>query len=147
MSFTNIYIHLIWSTKGRANLLQNKEVRQQLLHHIFENAKEKDIHILAANCVSDHIHLLVSLSREQTLSKTVMMIKGESSKWLNESGLLVSKFAWQTQYMGISISHTHLDAVKNYISIQEEHHKKFSFREEYENFAKKYGFPLKGFDE
>ena len=140
MPYTNIYVHLVWATKNRMPLLTTKAIRSELIHHIYQNCKKNNIHLISANCVTDHIHLLISLGRDQTLSHSVKRIKGESTKWLNDSNLLDTYFSWQREYLGISISHTHLEKVKEYIAIQEIHHSKESTETEFDYFTNKYGF-------
>jgi len=139
MPFTKIWIHLIWSTKNREKLI-NKELKKILLQHIKENARLKEIFIDTLNCVQDHIHLLISLGREQTISKIVMLIKGESSNWVNKNKLLKGKFEWQDEYIAVSVSESQVDKVREYIKNQEEHHRIKSFEEEYNLFLKKYHF-------
>lgn len=146
MPFTQIYIHLIWATKNRMPFLSTKAIRSGLIHHIHQSCKKNDIHLLTVNCVTDHIHLLISLGREQTLAQTVKQIKGESSRWVNETKLLDTYFSWQREYMEISISHTHLDAVREYIANQERHHTTSSVDSEFEYFSNKYGFAKPGFE-
>jgi REP element-mobilizing transposase RayT len=139
MPFTKIWVHLIWSTKNREKLI-DKELKQKLLQHIKENAKLKNIFIDTLNCVQDHIHLLISLGREQTISKIVMLIKGESSNWVNKNKLTKCKFEWQDEYIAVSVSESQVDRVREYIKNQEEHHQLKSFKEEYSLFLKKYHF-------
>lgn len=114
--------------------LISKELKPILLKHIKENSIKKGIFIDSLNCVSDHIHLLVSLGTEQTISKTAMLIKGESSFWLNKQQIIKNKFGWQDEYIALSVSYSAIDKVRAYISNQEEHHKKKTFAEEYEEF-------------
>lgn len=133
MPYTKVLIHYIWSTKNRHHLI-SKELKPLLLEHIRENSIKKKIFILALNCVSDHIHLLVSLGTEQTIAKTAMLIKGESSFWVNKLNLLNTKFEWQDEYIALSVSYSASDKVKTYILNQEEHHRKKTFSEEYEAF-------------
>lgn len=92
------------------------------------------------NCTDDHIHLLVSLNAEDTISKVVMLLKGESSHWVNQNKLIPNKFEWQDEYIAISVSESIVENVRKYISSQEEHHKKKSFTDEYEEFMKKFGY-------
>lgn len=139
MPFTKIWIHLIWSTKNRGKLI-DKELKQKLLQHIKENARLKNIFIDTLNCVQDHIHLLISLGREQTISKIVMLIKGESSNWVNKNKFTKTKFEWQDEYIAVSVSESQVDRVREYINNQEEHHRLKSFEEEYNLFLKKYHF-------
>ena len=120
MPYTKVLIHLIWATKNREHLI-SKELKTLLLQHIKENSIIKDIFIDTLNCVSDHIHLLVSLSTEQTIAKTAMLIKGESSFWVNKQKLIKRKFEWQDEYIALSASYSAIDKVRAYISNQETH--------------------------
>jgi len=88
------------------------------------------------NCVDDHIHLLVSLGTEQTIAKTAMLIKGESSFWVNKQKLISTKFEWQDDYIALSVSYSAVDKVRDYIKFQEIHHKKNNFNEEYQEFLR-----------
>jgi REP element-mobilizing transposase RayT len=118
MPYTKILIHFIWATKNREHLI-SKELKPLLLQHIKENSIKKGIFIDTVNCLSDHIHLLVSLGIEQTIAKTAMLIKGESSFWVNKQKLIKNKFEWQDEYIVLSVSYSAVDKVKAYISNQE----------------------------
>lgn len=110
-----------------------------MFNHIKENAKKKDIWLDCLNGHEDHVHCLLSIGREQNISKIAQLIKGESSFWINQSGTLNSKFYWQDDFWAVSVSESHLEVVRKYINQQEEHHKKVSFKEELDHFLKKYG--------
>ena len=77
--------------------------------------------------MEDHIHLLISLGTEQTISKVAMLIKGESSLWLNKQKLVKQKFEWQEEYIALSVSESGIEKVRAYIANQEEHHKEKTF--------------------
>ena len=139
MPYVRIWIHIIWSTKNREKTI-TKNIKNKLLNHIKENAKEKKIYIDFLNCVEDHIHILISLGVEQTISKILQLIKGESSFWVNKNDLIKAKFEWQDEYIAVSVSESQVNRVRNYIKNQEEHHKKKTFQQEYEEFIEKYGF-------
>lgn len=133
MPFVKVMLHYIWSTKHRYSLI-SKELKPLLLSHIKENSIKKGIFIDSLNCVDDHIHLLISMGSEQTISKIAMLIKGESSFWVNKEKLINQKFEWQDEYIALSVSASAVDKVRQYIAMQEEHHKKKTFAEEYEAF-------------
>ena len=139
MPYVKVLIHYIWSTKNRGHLI-TKEIKPLLLSHIKENSLKKGIFIETLNCVSDHIHLLVSLGREQTIAKTAMLIKGESSFWANREKNLKNKFEWQDEYIALSVSYSAIEKVRVYILNQEQHHKKKTFSEEYNEFLKAHDF-------
>ena len=138
-SFIKIWIHFIWSTKDRKKLIR-KDLKNKLYDHIKGNAKDKNIYIDHINGTEDHVHVLVSLKGEQSVSKVAFHLKGESSHWINANKLTGTEFEWQNEFMAISVSESLLPKVREYIRNQEEHHRKKSFKEEYEFFIRKYGF-------
>ncbi len=140
MSFVKVYIHFVWSSKNREPFLDSKELREKVWHHIIANAREKAIYIDFINGYSEHCHCLVSLGIDQTIQKTMQLIKGESSFWINKQQLTKSKFEWQDEYFAVSVSESMIDKVREYIKNQEEHHKHKSFSDEYYEFIIKYGF-------
>ena len=80
--------------------------------------------------------MLLSLGVDQTIAKTIGLIKGESSNWINKQNFSRTKFEWQDEYIALSVSSSMVDKVRNYIERQEEHHKKKTFTEEYEDYIK-----------
>ena len=140
MPFVKVYIHFVWSTKNREPLLATKEIREKVWQHIQEYAKEKDIFIDFINGYAEHCHCLVSLGVDQTISKIMNLLKGESSFWINQQGFCEGKFEWQNDYFAVSVSESTLEKVRNYIRNQEEHHKFKSFQVECEEIISKYGF-------
>lgn len=97
MPYAKVMIHFIWATKERKPLI-SAALKPQLLRHIKENCVAKGIYLDCLNCVEDHIHLLISLGTEQTIAKIAMLIKGESSFWINKQELVRPKFEWQDEY-------------------------------------------------
>ncbi len=142
MSWVRIWVHLVFSTKNHFPFLREKEIRETFFNHIKQNSKEKDIWLDSVNGYHDHIHCLISLGKDQTISKIAQLIKGESSFWINKEISQKSKFEWQDDYWAVSISESHVNALRNYISRQEDHHKKKSFTNEVNEFREKYGFEL-----
>ncbi len=139
MSYIRMWIHLVFATKDREPLLP-KEIRYKVHEHIIQNCKEKSIYLQAINGYTDHLHCLISLGREQSISKVTQLIKGESSFWINKHQLTETNFMWQDDYFAVSVSESSLQKVINYIKNQEIHHAKKSFDDEVKEFEKLYGF-------
>jgi putative transposase len=139
MSYIRVWVHLVFATKNREPIL-SKEIRCKIQEHIKENCKEKSIYLQAINGYTDHLHCLISLGREQAISKIAQLIKGESSFWINKSQLTEGQFMWQDDYFAISVSESNLQRVIEYIKNQEIHHAKKSFDNEVQEFEKKIGF-------
>ena len=141
MSFTRIWIHLVWATKKREPVLL-KPVRKKLFPHIWENGREKNIHIDFVNGYIDHVHVLLSLEANQSISKITQLIKGESAYWINKNNLTPIKFEWQDDYFAVSVSESHVNKVRNYIRNQEKHHETKTFQQEHDEFIARYGFVM-----
>ena len=139
MSFVKIWVHLVFATKNREPCLAN-EFRYDLYKHIIQNCKEKEIFLQAINGYTDHVHCLISLGKDQSISKISQLIKGESSFWINKHSMTPEKFNWQDDYFAVSVSESQVEAVVNYIKNQEKHHLKKSFNDEIEEFMTKYGW-------
>jgi REP element-mobilizing transposase RayT len=139
MGYVKIWVHLVWTTKYREPTL-TKEIRQEIFKHIRENAKKKGIYIDFINGYLDHVHCLISLGNGQTIDKIVMLLKGESSYWVNKNRIVRKKFEWQDDYFAVSVCESALNRVRNYIKNQENHHRKKPYEKEYQEFIRKYGF-------
>lgn len=139
MSWVRVWVHAVFSTKYFHKILKPLELRANLYAHILENAQRKGILIDTINGFEDHVHCLISLSKDISLSKTMQLIKGESSHWFNTQDFN-KKLVWQDDYWAVSVSEGHLKAVRHYINNQKEHHRRISFEEEIENLMRKYGW-------
>ncbi|MBK9636413.1 MAG: IS200/IS605 family transposase [Bacteroidetes bacterium] len=136
-TFTQIYIHIVFSVKGRRRLLQ-KPWRFEVFKYmagIITEKKQKPIIIYG---VEDHIHILVGLKPNMCISDLVREIKNNSSKFINQQNFVVGKFAWQEGYGAFSCGHTSIKNVYDYIAGQEEHHRNKTFQEEYLNLLKEH---------
>ena len=140
MPFIKVYIHFVWSTKNRVPHLETLEMRKAMWKHIKENADKKGIFVDYVNGYNDHCHCLVSLGTEQTISKVMQLIKGESAFWFNNQKLILEKFQWQDEYFAVSVSESMVEKVRNYIKKQEFHHNKKSYQEEHNEMINKLGF-------
>jgi REP element-mobilizing transposase RayT len=83
---------------------------------------------------------LSGLFGDQTIGKTIQMIKGESSFWINKNQLIMPKFEWQDEYFALSVSQSMLDRVRNYIRDQEEHHSRHPYKHEFGEIIHRYAF-------
>jgi REP element-mobilizing transposase RayT len=120
--------------------MKTEEIRRTMWDHIHKNARKKGIFIDVVNGYSQHCHCLISLAADQTIRKTMHLIKGESSHWFNTQNFIDEQFQWQDEYYAMSVSESMIPIVRNYILKQEQHHQKRPFKDEYEELFEKYGF-------
>jgi REP element-mobilizing transposase RayT len=140
MSWVRVYLHMVFSIKNRQPFLNSSELRRNVFEHIKNNAEEKGIWLDCINGYQEHAHCLISLGKEQTISKVAQLIKGESSYWINQHNLTSEKFVWQDDYWIVGVSESHLESVRKYIHNQEIHHSNQSFESEINNLMEKYGW-------
>jgi len=70
------------------------------------------------------------------LAQAMRDLKGNSSRMLGEMG---QRFSWQEGYGAFSVSHSQRQVVADYIANQAEHHRKWSFEQEFVTLLRKAG--------
>jgi len=93
------------------------------------------VFVHAIGGIEDHVHLLIEIPLSLPIPKAVLLVKSNSSKWLNETG---RNFAWQKGYAAFSVSASNLRSVAEYIRNQEAHHRKMTYEEELITLLKKH---------
>lgn len=141
-SFSQIYIHIIFSVKARANLIL-PSWEEELYKYITAIVQNKGQKMLAINGMPDHLHILIGMRPSCCLSELVREIKKSTNSWINEKKLVKGKFQWGEGYGAFSYSHSSLKNVIAYIENQKEHHLKKNFKEEYVEFLKKFDVEYK----
>jgi REP element-mobilizing transposase RayT len=136
-TYSQVYIQIIFSVKGRQNLI-SKRWNKTLYKYIAGTIKGKGQKPIIVNGVPDHIHVFVGLKPSMSISDLTRDIKNNSSKFINDNKWVLGKFRWQDGYGAFSYSHSHIERVYNYIKNQETHHRKRTFREEYQELLKKF---------
>jgi REP-associated tyrosine transposase len=137
-SYTKVWVHYIWSTHNKDKVF-HKDVREIISAYFYKYAEEKDIFMRINYVNADHVHVLIDLPTNLSIEDCVKLLKGASSRFINNEGLLRNKFNWARGYGAFSVSQSNVKKVIEYIKNQEEHHRVKSFTEEYELFMKKYG--------
>lgn len=137
-TYTQIYIHIVFAVEGRQSLIDpshNAEV-QKYISGIVSAQKQK---LIAINNMPDHVHILLGLEPDITLSNLVRDIKAGSSAFINKQHWVNGRFRWQEGFGAFSYSRSQRDTVVRYIQNQQKHHARKTFREEYEDLLRKFG--------
>jgi REP element-mobilizing transposase RayT len=137
-SLSAVYIHLVFSTKDRRPFLRDKPTRDALHSYLGGVSKQLDCPPILVGGVEDHVHLLARFGRTLTQAEWVKELKRISNLWLKERGRDCADFEWQGGYADFSVSQSNLEAVKQYIAGQEEHHRKIGFQDELRALLRKH---------
>ena len=138
-SLTNLLVHLIFSTKGRQPFLSDPALQTEIHHYLGGVANQQGGKSILVGGVADHLHLLLVLPRTMSIADLVRELKRSSSLWIKQRHPSLKNFSWQGGYGAFSVGQGEVEAVRTYISRQEEHHRKRTFQEEYRAFLDKYG--------
>ncbi|SHF69215.1 REP element-mobilizing transposase RayT [Salegentibacter echinorum] len=141
-TYSQIYIHCVFVVKGRQNLI-SKRWKDELYKYITGIVSNEDQKLIAINGMADHVHILLGIKPNKNLSELIRDIKANSSRFINTKKWILGKFEWQKGFGAFSCGQAQLDLVINYIQKQEIHHKKMSFREEYQKFLKHHDIKYK----
>ncbi|GIW85696.1 MAG: transposase [Isosphaeraceae bacterium] len=136
-SLAKVYIHTIFSTKNREAVLVD-EWRDELFHVLGGTANNLGCQSLIVGGVADHVHMLFQLGRTITIADAVGKIKSTTSSWVNQTRGLATPFHWQGGYAAFSVSQSNIEAVREYIRRQPEHHAKQSFQDELREWLRQY---------
>jgi len=139
-TYSQIYLHVVFAVSERACVIlpNRKEELQKYITGIVTRRKQK---LIAINCMPDHTHIPIGLKPDQAASDLIGRIKTGSSNHINEQRWIRCHFSWQEGFGAFSVSHSHLNAVINYIREQESHHRRRSFSEEYCEFLERHRVP------
>jgi putative transposase len=136
-TYTQLYVQLVFAVNGRQSLIP-KENREELHKYITGIVQKREQKMLSVFCMSDHLHALVGIRPNITISDLVRDVKVVSSEFINDKKWLKSKFNWQEGFDAFTYSKSQIDRVVRYILNQENHHKKRTFKEEYIGLLKKF---------
>ena len=137
-SLSKIFLHLVFSTKNREPWI-TPEVRPTLHSYLAGAVRNLNAEAYRVGGVADHVHIACTLPRTMPVSKLLEEIKTSSSAWIKQQAPTCAGFAWQAGYGAFSLGQSQLDTLIEYVDAQEEHHRKWTFKEEFVEFLKRYG--------
>ncbi len=137
-SLSSVHIHLVFSTKEREPFLRDTEIQKEMHAYLGGVSKKLDCSPVIVGGAEDHVHLLCRLARTISQADWVKEIKRVSSIWIKQREPALAAFAWQGGYGAFSVSASAIDKTREYITGQQEHHKKQTFQDEYRAFLYKH---------
>ena len=137
-SLSQIYIHLVFSTKNRHPFI-NDDIAGELYPYMAKVLYDEcGSPAKAIGGIEDHVHVLFNLSRTITIANVVESVKTSTSKWLKTKGPDLRQFSWQTGYGAFSVSRSNINRVTEYVLNQKDHHRGKDFKHEFRGLLKKH---------
>ncbi len=128
-TYTKLYYHIVFSTKIRQRFI-TESIEEELHKYISGIIRGIEGSCIEINGMPDHVHILAILPPKIAISDALRTIKANSSKWLHETNLTLSKFAWQDGYSAFTVSASQVELVRQYIRDQKAHHAERDFKAE-----------------
>jgi len=82
-SVYDLKYHVVWITKYRKPVLRG-EIAMRLRELVSQTCKTLDVYIISGHASADHVHLLVSVPPNLSVSDLVQRLKGRSSRRMLE---------------------------------------------------------------
>ena len=114
--------HVVWITKYRKPILRG-EIASRLRELVRQTCATLDVYILSGHVALDHVHWLVSVPPQVSVSELMQRVKGRSSrKMMAEFGELSRQFwgrhLWARGYFAASSGKVTDELIKQYIESQ-----------------------------
>ena len=130
-------VHIVFGTAERRALISD-DVQERLWAYIGGVAKHLGAVAIAVGGTADHVHILLAMPGNKSLSELVQKIKANSSRWLSDEAK-IPLFSWQQGYGAFSVGATAIKPTTDYILGQHDHHRRSNFSEEWERILTQHG--------
>ncbi len=133
--YWQIYIHLVWSTKNRSNILRG---RLEIAVHraIRQSIRDQGMVPICVNSAWDHTHLLVSWNPGVAIDNAVETLKScsvEAWEKVREKNLQdAPSLRWQRGWSAFSVSPGKVGYAKKYVANQKSLHRAGATIDRYE---------------
>lgn len=125
--------HFVFSTRNREKTIASKWI-WELWEYMGGIAKNHEMKSLGIGGTENHVHALIMIPPSLAPAKGIQLIKGNASKWINDTWRPPREIAWQEGYGVFTIGFSQIEKTQQYISNQSEHHRIRTFEEEYRAF-------------
>jgi len=120
-SHAELYVHVVWTTKDRAAVL-DRAIVLELSRQAGETARALGAVVLAFGGTADHVHILLRHRPDLSVASLVRGLKAALTRTIRRDVPGFPDFSWQTGYGAFSVGVCEVDRVRAYVSNQEHHH-------------------------
>lgn len=139
-SLIKVYLHIVFHIKTSSPMIDDEHLAD-VHSYIGKLVNTTGCQVLRVGGTGNHVHVLFSFSKTETIAHVVEEIKRNSSRWIKTLSPKYKDFAWQGGYGAFSVSQSQVETLVRYINNQPEHHKKQNSQDEYLEFLRLYNIP------
>ena len=137
-TYSQIYLHFVFAVSARRHLLP-KHARPEIFKVMAGIVKSIGCHPIAINGYEDHVHVLISHTPKISIPTFLSELKTGTTKFIKSANISDQDFSWQSGYGVFSHAKREIPTLVEYIKNQEQHHAKYTFREEYIALLEEHG--------
>ena len=121
----DLKVHLVWATKYRYKVL-TKAVGKRIRALIRQTCQANDLVIIKGRVSKDHVHLYISYAPKLSVSEMMRLLKGRSSRKIQQEFPQLSKqywgkHFWAIGYAAFSSGHVTDAMIQEYLDKHDEH--------------------------
>ena len=116
-SLCKIYLHVIFHVKTTSPNVDDEHL-ERLHSYIGQLVNTTGCHVICVGGTENHVHVLMALSKTETVAHVVAEMKRNSSRWIKTLSPIYKDFAWQGGYAVFSVSQSQIDTLIAYIGIR-----------------------------
>ncbi len=132
MSYYRHIYHIVFRTYKNDYAI-NEEHEKELYSFIWGYCQNNGHYLHRIGGMPDHLHILVELKPDISVSDFVQVVKQSSSRMLKNNPNFPLFRGWQKSFGSFTYCKSELETVKRYIMNQKKHHKQKTFIEEMKN--------------
>ena len=138
MSYTTLYYHIVFRTwKSQCTIpLEHERELYAYIMGFFNNIGGR---LMRIGGMPDHIHILVSLPPNKSISDIIQTLKSGTSKWLKSNPNFPHYVKWGEGYAAFTVGRTEVEMERQYIINQKAHHMSEQFANEYRRLITEHG--------
>jgi REP element-mobilizing transposase RayT len=126
---TNLIYHVVFGIHPGSRRI-TRDLREDLYQFIGNTVHSHGGSLIQIGGTTDHVHLLLQLRSEHSVSDTVLVVKSTAARWMEQRRNGHRRFAWQPGFGAFSVGESQLPAVSRWLRGQERHHHSLTFRDE-----------------
>jgi len=120
----DIEYHFVWATKYRYKILKG-QIAERLREILRKGCQANGLTIVRGNVAKDHVHMMLSCPPTLAPSKIMQLLKGRSSKMMQEEFEELRKrywgqHLWASGYFCRTVGAVTEEMIKEYIENQED---------------------------
>jgi REP element-mobilizing transposase RayT len=126
---SNLIYHVVFGIEEGSRRI-TRDIREDLYIYVANTIHGHGGALLEVAGTPDHVHLLLQLRTEHSVSDAVCLVKSSTARWMERHRNGHRQFSWQPGFGAFSVSESQLPAVTRWLRGQERHHQSHSYRDE-----------------